>query len=368
MIDTLRAQLNERWPELRPQRPPLTGAILAGLDRTAYGNLTFIFFDENGQTAAVAKVPRAPGHEDALRREYEALGHFWATGASAVRQHAPEPLALERIHRRLVLVTSAVHGEPMTTRYHTPGHTSDPRRVEADFDAAAEWLSRFQTETFSGLASLGRDTFSRWIGAVFERYRSQVGWGAREAELLEVLSERAADLAGSILPLTGVHGDYWMGNLMIRDGRIAGVVDWEFAEPAAPPLRDVYKFPTSYGFYLDRAYPEGNGHVPGHPGRQDHLGKWSRFGDWRNLTGFGHAYFGRGWFPEQVRRFVLDQLTRLGITPALNGIFFPAFLAEQALAARDPASRKGYRSLLHAFAEERDSTWLWREEVAHERG
>jgi len=81
------------------------------------------------------------------------------------------------------------------------------------------------------------------------------------------------------------------------------------------------------------------------------------------LTGFGHAYFGRGWFPEQVRRFILGQLTRLGIDPALNGIFFPAFLAEQAMAARDPISRTGYRSLLHAFAAERESTWLWREEV-----
>jgi len=137
------------------------------------------------------------------------------------------------------------------------------------------------------------------------------------------------------------------------------VIDWELGKAEGLPFADVYKFPTSYGFYLDRAYPAGTARIPGHRGRDLARRQWSRFGDWPNLVGFGYGYFGQGWFPDLVRRHVLQHFEHLGVPAAANAVFFPLFVAEQATAIPDRAFRAGYRALLAGFSAERSSGWLW---------
>ena len=359
MIQAIRDHVNARWSALRPGAPRPSGAILAGADREESAKVAFIFFDELGHPAAVAKVGRSRAAEKALQAEAAALKHFWSLGCQTVRGHAPEPLLLDRIGDHLVFLMTTVPGTPMITRYYTPGHAADPQRVAADFDAAGSWLVQFHRETLSDVEPFGTETFDRFVGAVFDRYRQEVGWSAVEEELMEALTERARRLRGALLPLTGVHGDFWMGNLFVDGPALGGVVDWELAQAVGHPLTDLYKFPTSYGFYLDRATAGADGSVPGHPERAEHRSRWRPWGTWRNLPGFGYTYFGRGWFPEQARRFVLRHLAALGIPRAINGVFFPTFLAAQATVLDVPEFREGYRSLLLAFASERTSTWLW---------
>jgi aminoglycoside phosphotransferase (APT) family kinase protein len=359
VIPAIRDHLRSRWSLLRPGAPALDGAILSGADRGASSKVAIIYFDSAGQPAVVAKVARTSASEQALIAENAALRHLRSRGCEAVLDHAPEPLLLERIGHRLVLVMTAVPGRPMLTDYHTPGHTGDPDRVAADLSAAGTWLQRFHRGTQSGTEMMDAQTFQRSVGDVFERYRREIGWSEAEEELLHAITERARGLRGTPLPITGVHGDYWMGNLLVDDGVVRGVIDWELARPSGVCLADVYKFPTSYGFYLDRATARSDRTVPGHPGRSAHLTRWSRFGDWRNLPGFGYTYFADGWFSNLARQSILDHLATLGIPPAVNGVFFPTFLAEQATILDDPEFRQGYRSLLLAFAAERSTTWLW---------
>ena len=156
------------------------------------------------------------------------------------------------------------------------------------------------------------------------------------------------------------HGDYWMGNLMVEGRQLSGVVDWELSRLRDIPFTDAYKFPTSYGFYLDRARGTGSA-VAGHPGWTGAKDRFERHGSWRNLTGFGYAYFGRGWFPLEVRRFVRGRLTALQMGPHLDAIFFPLFLAEQAMILSDPVFRNGYRTSILALWRERNETWLWQQ-------
>jgi aminoglycoside phosphotransferase (APT) family kinase protein len=363
MMDAIRSYLNERRGEFWPGRSPLDGAIVAGADRDPGAKVTFIFFDGDGDPSAVAKVARRPSGEAALVAEDAVLRELWAIGSRTVTEYAPRPVALERIGDRLVLVVSVVAGEPMRTRYYAPGHVSDPRAVADDFTIAASWLRRFHDETRRGVVVLDDEGFDRWIGSVFERYRRTIGWSEPEEALFETLRRLAGDLRGCPIPLAAVHGDYAIGNLLVDGSGLSGVIDWEFAGLAEPPFRDVYKFPTSYGLYLDRAQPARRGRIPGHEGRETMGERWSRSGGWANAAGFAHAYFGRGWFPEQVRRFVLEHLDDLGIPRAANALFFPVFLAEQAMALEDPAFRAGYRSLLVAAAEEAPRSWLWQSEV-----
>jgi hypothetical protein len=363
MITAVRDHLNLRWRDLCPGQPLLEGGIVLALSRDPSARATLIMFDEAGLPAAIVKVARRASEEPLLAAEEGVLRRLHSLGAPAVDGHVPRPLLLEKIVGRLALVTSALPGEPMITQYYRPGHLADPPQVAADFGVSGQWLSRFQRDTLSGSEELSPHTFGRWVESVFSRFAREIGWGPMEAGLLEAIRERGAALAGCRVPLTAVHGDYWMGNLLIDRGVVSGVVDWERARISWPPLEDVYKFPTSYGFYMDRAFGRKKG-IPGHRPSEDALGHWRRFGSWRNLAGFRYAYFGHGSFPELVRDFVLTHLARLGVPPAANAVFFPVFLAEQAMALPDPEFRSGYRSLLHAFYQERDATWLWHEEVA----
>ena len=359
MIDVLRPIAARRWSELRPDRPPLAGAVLIGNGKAPSSKVSFLFLDAQGEPAVVAKVARNDVAEQALRDELEALEAVRATGAESVLDGAPTPMGLERIEGRATLLLTGLSGRPLYASYHTPGHTSDRAVVTEDFNAAGDWLSRFQRETAAGAEPIGPDFIERFVRPVLDRYRADVGWDDDENAFFGEVEARLDSLEGTAIPLAASHGDFWMGNLMLEGGRVTGVIDWEVAGVARPPFRDVYKFPTSYAFYMDRAWPGRGGAVPGHPGREDAAGRWRRFGDWPNLLGFGHAYFGTGWFPDLVREWVGRHLVELGMPEAVNGAFFPLFLAEQATALDVPEFREGYRSLLRALAAERSQSWLW---------
>ena len=357
----LRDLLVSEWPRLRPGAPRVTGAIVAGSDRSPSAKVTLILFGEDGAPAAAVKIARDEEAERAIRAEHDALTELRSLPSPVVRAAAPTPLALRRVAGRLALIMSPAAGRPMITDYHTPGHTADPARVANDFEAAGQWLGSFQLETREAERPLDAEALERGVETVLARYRSEIGWSRGEEALFDDVRERASALLGLSMPLAGVHGDYWMGNLLRQAGRVSGVVDWELSRRAGLPFRDVYKLPLSYGFYLDRAH--GAGDVPGHPGYEASASRWRRHGTWRNLAGFGYAFFGEGWFPELVRRWILERLSDLGLPPSVNPVFFPVFLAEQAMTLPDPVFRDGYRSILVALSKERSSSWLWDDAV-----
>ena len=362
MIDALLAWLNDGCTEPGNERPRLTGGIVAGLYRNS-SKVTLILFDARGELGAVVKATRRPSAEASLMAEYAALKELTHMAPEAMRG-APRPIALERVDGHLVLVESPVEGEPMTARYYSPGHTSDPGRVALDFRAAASWLERFQQTTATGEVLVDSVSIDACVDGVRTRYQREIGWNRVEEELFDSLTRRGLDFEGTRLPLVGVHGDFWMGNLLMGEERIEGVVDWELARLNGLPFQDIFKFPTSYGFYLDRAYPGNDGVVPGHVGWGRGHERWAQYGDWSNLVGFRYSYFEAGWFPDLVRQFIELQLKRAGVPVGLVAVFFPLFLAEQAMTLDDPEFRNGYRAALRAFWRERESTWLWNEDKA----
>jgi hypothetical protein len=359
VIDDVIAWLNERWPEMHCRRPLLTSGIAAGLYRNS-AKVVLILFDERGTAGAVVKAARRRSAEASLEAEYQALDRFARLGCRSVVRDAPKPLALGHVRGHLVLALSPVPGTPMTAKYYSAGHTSNPRRVARDFAAAGRWLAGFQQETMRGHVTLDAKSMPALVADVIDRYREQIGWSAEEDRFFRAVVRRAVALRGTAIPIVGVHGDYWMGNLLVSGGEVQSVVDWELARVTGLPFSDVFKFTTSYGLYLDRAYPGGNGSVPGHPGWTSAREKWRAYGDWANLTGFGYSYFGRGWFPTLVRRYIEQHLAVLGIPPQLNSVFFPLFLAEQAMTLDDPVFRDGYRSALIGLSNEMEGTWLCR--------
>lgn len=208
MIPPLRQLLQDRWADLRPSGPPLTSALVAGVDRSPAAKVTLVFFDYAGDLAAVAKVARSAASEPALQREYDILSYLWALEVPSVRERVPEPLLLERVAGRLALVQAPLRGGPMTAAYYTPGHVADRALVAKDFAQAGAWLGEFQRQTATGPRLLDAALLEDWVGQVIRGYRKEVGWTATEEKLFGEVMVRAERLLGLPLPTTAVHGDF----------------------------------------------------------------------------------------------------------------------------------------------------------------
>jgi hypothetical protein len=93
--------------------------------------------------------------------------------------------------------------------------------------------------------------------------------------------------------------------MLLEEGVVSGVVDWEFGAASGEPVRDLARFATMYALFLDRRARPGRP-VRGHRGlRRTHFG-----------AGVEYAINGDGWFPSLFRRFLSDGLTRLGASPS----------------------------------------------------
>lgn len=344
----------------------LTSGLVIGIDQDPTAKVTLILFDKGGRPGAVAKVARQATTEQALLAEHAVLLDLQRSRLSTVAGELPQPLLLERIGGRAVLATTALPGAPLTVHYYHPGHVQDRELVGEDFRLAGSWLSRLQRETASSRAALGPQAFDEWIRPTFARYRETVGWSSWEEQLLDRLSLVAHELADVPVPLVAVHGDYAIGNVLVDRGRVSGVVDWELGQRVGLPFSDLFKFAASYGSYLDRAAPPRNGGLPGHPGWAEAVQRWGGLVDagWTNAVNLLHAYFGRGWFPDLVRAFLLEHFRRLGVPLSASALFLPTFVAEQAMALQNPVYRNGYRSVLSILWREGDAHWLRRLEMA----
>lgn len=339
MIDAICRRLREAAP-VRLHSDP-RAAVVVGVDRDPAAKVTLLVFGADGDLVAVAKVARDARAEAALTTEHRALSQLREVLGPA-RRDVPTPLLLERIDDRLVHVATAVPGGPMMVGYYTPGHIVDAGRVRRDFTLAGSWLAEFQTSTSTATMSIDA-AFDEYVVSVIDRYRAQVAWTPEDAAAFSDLEAAASTMIDEAVPITCVHGDYAIGNILLRDDAVTGVVDWELSRPAGLPVLDVVKFAASYSMYLDRAQPPRRGQLRGHAGWASSA-RTSPAG-WKNFAGFMYGFYGTGWYPDLVRQFLDDHARRLGLSAAAMSLFVRVFLAEQATVLENLAYRNGYRQL-----------------------
>jgi hypothetical protein len=340
--------LNERAEllGLRPVRP----GLVVGIDADIAGKITMLLLDEAGRVSAVAKVGRGTSYDRALCAEYDALMSVHSHPLPRVDTAIPHAVLLDRIDSRLVLVTSAVPGAPLSVRYYRPGHTQSEARVRADFAAVSDWLGAFQSEAPGRTVSCD-EAWQTYGAPLFERYRRTLGWSDWEERFYARMQRWVRDLADVEIPMTSVHGDYCIGNVLLEGNTVTGVVDWELGRQCGLAFTDVFKFAASYGSFLDRAIPQHHGALPGHPGWVDVRTRWGERSTWTNLIGFVYAFLGSGWFPEVVRDYLAANYRRLACPPEVQPLFLATFVAEQVLTLDNPTYRRGYRELLHVLSE-----------------
>ena len=245
----------------------------------------------------VAKVPTTDAAVRRIQLEAGRLTRIARRELGPLEATIPRVVTMAEHLGRPVLVTTALPGRVMLAAYHTWRHTARPAAVRSDFDAAGRWLAELHLRTSRG----GSDLASMLDGtaaAIARRFGEHPGTAA-DLDRLSGIRDR---LAGHPVSQVVVHGDFWPGNLLLADGRIRGVVDWESAQPDGPPTRDLARFVITFSLYLDRHTRPGR-RVAGHPGLR--AARWG--------AGLEYAMDGRGWYPELARRFVAEGLQRLGV-------------------------------------------------------
>jgi aminoglycoside phosphotransferase len=276
-------------------------AVVLALSKDPNAKLTILLIPAGEARPALAvKVPSTESAEASIAAERRAISHLRTRLPEGLLSTIPEIKDLPIGDDRRTLVTSALPGATMTTRYHAWRHLATPEAVRADFRMAERWLSQLQTTTSGPVEPI--DMHSGVVEVLSNRFAGD----PQLSTSLERLARICGRLGSARMPRTAVHGDFWFGNLLVDGDDVSGVIDWESGSASGEPIRDLVRFALTYALYLDR-HSRAGGQVSGHSGlRADRWG-----------AGIEYAIDGQGWFPALFRDFIQSGLGRLGADPAL---------------------------------------------------
>jgi hypothetical protein len=276
--------------------------VLLAASRDPDAKLTFITARSFGGAPAVVKIPTtaaAGAAVDAEARVLVALRRMALERLSSTVPRYVHSLPMDTAAAP-ALVSSALPGTPMSVDYNSWRHTSSPARVQNDLALAGRWLAQLQQLTAGPLRPV------TWAAEVAQLLRGRWDGSAHLDEALARLAVADGHLSVHRVASTAVHGDFWFGNVLVSNGQVSGVVDWEAGDPAGSPLRDLARFALAYSLYLDRQVRPGH-LVPGHR-RLRRVGL---------APGIRYALEDSGWFSTEIRRFLADGLDRLGLPRSL---------------------------------------------------
>lgn len=317
MSATLAAVVASRRELVDIAADPSTRIVVLGASRDPNGKVTLLVLPRDAAQPRLAiKVPTTPGGAHAVEREWHLLEALHRIDSNVIRSTVPVPLECATAGDKDAMVLTYLSGTPMTTSYHRFRHTRSSRQVARDLRAVATWLVQLHEETAGCVAAVDMD------GGAVQRLKLRF---PDDSELIPAVAnaERAcAELAEHRCVRTVVHGDLWCGNVLLRDGMVTGVVDWEEADLQGEPLRDLARFALTYALYLDRHTRPGHV-VPGHPG-------------FRAITwgsGIDYLLNGNGWICDMLRTFLRLGMHRLGVPGRLWPQLVVAGVAEVAARA-----------------------------------
>jgi aminoglycoside phosphotransferase len=311
-------------------------SVVIGHSKDPNAKLTIVLVSPETASAVLAvKAPTSDVAARAVEAEMRVLLELERLRPPGVLAEIPRVVDVLDFDGRTALVTTAVPGAPMSTSYVRWRHTSRRALVAADFAAAGTWLARLQHGTAGERAPL------QMGAAVVPRLRARFAGDQALAADLDRLGAIHARLASSTVRRSAVHGDFWIGNVLLSRGCVSGVVDWEAGAASGEPVRDLVRFALMYALYLDRRSRRSRP-VAGHRGL--HAGEWG--------AGVRYALDGSGWFADLFRRFLQHGLGRLGASPdhwrdaALAGI------AEVAAFTDDPEFGRHHLELFRRLPDE----------------
>jgi hypothetical protein len=203
----------------------------------------------------IVRLAGTPDGAQALRRHAAAVRALAADPRLAGWAHRlPRIVAAGEVRGRTYLIESALPGRPADLIF------ADPTRRSALLAAAVRVAADLHART-GQVVTIGAAELTRWVERpVEEVFRllptARVGRVGRT--LRGLADELHGHLAGRRLRVGWVHGDLWLGNVLVGDGdgdgdgdghghgagngdggAVTGLVDWDQAEQGEPGLQDV---------------------------------------------------------------------------------------------------------------------------------
>jgi phosphotransferase family enzyme len=180
--------------------------------------------------SAVVKMPLTGGAARSVARE----------GRMLARLHADDRLDGLRTLLPLRLAEGTVRDRSYAVDSGLAGGTPAGGRLSAAQRAAAAEAAALLHRATAGSVRVDDAVARRWIVEPAACLAARSGHPAARRRLRGFADDLADDLHGQLLPAGWIHGDYWPGNLLFDDrGEVEGIVDWDAAAPAEPPLHDL---------------------------------------------------------------------------------------------------------------------------------
>ncbi len=228
--DRVTAWLVERIPELAP---PLNFSLIAG----GHSNRTYRFEDRGGQAYVLRRPPLGHVLESAhdMGREHRIVS---ALTASEVPVAPTFGLCEDvEVNGAPFYIMGFVEGVVLHDAEIAKGLSEDQRfRLGMNVIGVLSALHAIDPDAV-GLGELGRK--EQYLARQLKRWTRQ--WKATKTheipemeETLKRLSEGMPEQIGSTI----VHGDFRLGNMIVVDGRIQALLDWELCT-LGDPLADV---------------------------------------------------------------------------------------------------------------------------------
>lgn len=213
--------------------PPLTATLIAG----GRSNLTYRVVDASGAAYVLRRPPLGHVLESAhdMGREHRILAAVGPTDVpvAPVLGWCPDPA----VNDAPFYVMGFVEGTVLDSENAGAALPADERAtIGVDVVDILGRLHALDPDEV-GLGDLGRK--EDYLGRQLRRWQKQ--WeAAKQRELPEMeeahrrLAERRPEQQGASI----VHGDYRLGNMIVRDGAVAAILDWELCT-LGDPLADV---------------------------------------------------------------------------------------------------------------------------------
>jgi aminoglycoside phosphotransferase (APT) family kinase protein len=228
--DAVTEWLTERIENLEA---PLSFTLIAG----GHSNLTYRFVDRNGAAYVLRRPPLGHVLESAhdMGREHRIVSALADTDVPVAPTHG-------------LCEDAAVNGAPFYVMSYVDGavlhdasvarQLDEGRRRELGLDVIRVLAALHSLDPDAvGLGDLGRK--EAYLERQLRRWNKQ--WEAsktHEIPEMEETSRRLAERMPAQIGATIVHGDYRLGNMIVGDGRIRAVLDWELCT-LGDPLADV---------------------------------------------------------------------------------------------------------------------------------
>lgn len=243
MIQQLLDEVRRAWPvlEINQPAPNQMRYVLQSRSRVIF----FLFAADNtDHPLVILKMQRDPAQNHKLERSVQRAQQVRMLLDGSIRATVPAMSLLLPINGLVCVAEKALPGRPLESALLS---NDCDRIVAKGCRAFADWLVHFQACTCCSWLEISREALELLLFRPLEKF---IGVDDTYRALVEDATE---SLLGVEVPLVWAYGDAHPSNILLNEGTVSGVVDWEGTSPERWPTFDWFQFVLSWAQELIKA-------------------------------------------------------------------------------------------------------------------